>query len=51
MDCYTVSHSTEDHRALEETLYLCSVSGFVESIEEARLVPREERFTELNWEE
>jgi antitoxin YefM len=35
--------SEEDWRSIQETLYLTSISGFVESVKEARKEPREER--------
>ena len=35
--------SEEDWRSMQETLYLSSIPGFVESIKEARKEPREKR--------
>lgn len=38
--------SEEDWRALQETLYLTSIPGFVESVREARNTPLEDRLSE-----
>ena len=41
--------SEEDWRSIEETLYLLSVPGMRESIQEGMRTPREQCSTELPW--
>ena len=41
--------SEEDWRAIQETLYLLSISGMRESIREGMATPIEECSKELNW--
>ena len=41
--------SLEDWRAIEETLYLNSIPGLVESVQEARNASDEEYSEEIDW--
>ena len=41
--------STEDWRAIQETLYLLSIPGMRESIREGQHTPLEDCLPELNW--
>lgn len=41
--------SAEDWRSIEETLYLLSVPGMRESIQQGRQTPAEQCATELSW--
>jgi antitoxin YefM len=41
--------SAEEWRSIQETLYLSSIPGMVESIKEGMAAPLEECVTELDW--
>ena len=41
--------SAEDWSAIQETLYLLSIPNMLESIQEGRSEPAEERATKLDW--
>ena len=41
--------SEDDWRAIEETLYLASIPGMVESVREGMATPHEQMDEELDW--